>query len=81
MDRLAEALQGFDGAEGGGGGGEDDDGPGGRGGGAAVWQGVNYVRIDGSHDSAERRAAVIRFRSVQQVRHATAGGWGPANAM
>ncbi len=55
MDRLAEALQGFDGAE--------DDGEGG-GGGGSVWCGVDYVRIDGRHDSAERRDAVARFRCV-----------------
>ncbi|GIM10872.1 hypothetical protein Vretimale_14479, partial [Volvox reticuliferus] len=66
MDRLAEALQGFDGAEGSGGtGGDDDDGGGGD---AAVWQGVNYVRIDGSHDSGERRTAVMRFRDDPTVR-------------
>ncbi len=58
MDRLAEALQGFDGAE------DDGAGGGGGGGGGAVWCGVDYVRIDGSHDSAERRDAVARFRCV-----------------
>ncbi len=31
-------------------------------------QGVGYVRIDGSHDSAERQAAVGRFRSDPSVR-------------
>ncbi|EFJ47804.1 hypothetical protein VOLCADRAFT_91788 [Volvox carteri f. nagariensis] len=78
MDRLAEALQGFDGAVGssgadgggGSGGGDDDDGGvgGGGAGGGAVWQGVNYVRIDGSHDSGERRTAVMRFRDDPTVR-------------
>lgn len=92
MDRLAEALQGFDAeaepqvqttaqaiaagnssqdpnsqglhrdgdrdgyGEGGGGGG----GVIGRG--ARTWAGVEYVRIDGSHDSTQRRDAVVRFR-------------------
>jgi hypothetical protein len=39
-------------------------GSGGAGGSAARqgWRGVGYVRVDGSHDSAERHAAVKRFK-------------------
>ena len=59
MDRLAEALQGFDAVDAGGGGG----GGAAAGGRAAAWRpSVPYVRIDGSHDSSERRTAVIKFR-------------------
>lgn len=32
------------------------------------WRGVEYVRVDGSHDSAERHAAVKRFKSDPSCR-------------
>ena len=59
MDRLAEALQGFEGGAGG------QDGPAGPEAGGR-WAGVEYVRIDGSHDSAHRREAVLRFRCAKK---------------
>lgn len=31
------------------------------------WRGVSYVRVDGSHDSTERLAAVRRFKSDPNV--------------
>jgi hypothetical protein len=38
------------------------------GGGGGAWRGVGFVRVDGSHDSRERQAAVQRFRSDPSVR-------------
>jgi hypothetical protein len=32
------------------------------------WRGVGYVRVDGSHDSAERHAAVKKFRTDPSCR-------------
>jgi hypothetical protein len=32
------------------------------------WRGVSYVRVDGSHDSTERLAAVRRFKADPSVR-------------
>jgi hypothetical protein len=32
------------------------------------WRGVGYVRVDGSHDSTERLAAVRRFKADPSVR-------------
>lgn len=32
------------------------------------WRGVEYVRVDGSHDSTERLAAVKRFKHDPSVR-------------
>jgi hypothetical protein len=32
------------------------------------WRGVSYVRVDGSHDSTERLAAVRRFKADSSVR-------------
>lgn len=35
--------------------------------GGADWQGVSYVRIDGSSDSRDRRAAVAQFRDDPNI--------------
>lgn len=66
MDKLAEALGGYHQLPGSC---PEGDEPGGSSGGAGDgWRGVGYVRIDGSHDSHERLAAVSRFRSCPSVR-------------
>eukprot|EP00775_Hariotina_reticulata_P011000 gene11000-11154_t len=63
MDKLAAALAGYgshlpstiDSSS------TSVGGPGGAG--RPGWRGVSYVRVDGSHDSRERQAAVARFKS------------------
>ena len=96
MDRLQEAISGYSST----GGSDTGRGTGGTrspsdmgderrwGGGRRPggWRGVEFVRVDGSHDSQERLTAVQRFRSDPNVRVAllsvTAagvgeyGGWG-----
>jgi hypothetical protein len=62
MDKLAAALAGY-----------GSQLPSSGGGGAAAaglpgWRGVRYVRVDGSHDSRERQAAVKRFKTDPSVR-------------
>ncbi len=61
MDRLAAALGGYEAADGGdaAAAGDEEHPP---------WPGVEYVRIDGSHDMLARREAVRNFRDRPSVR-------------
>ncbi|WIA10259.1 hypothetical protein OEZ85_010458 [Tetradesmus obliquus] len=75
MDQLAAALAGYGSHVSS----SSDDHPdeveaaaaaaaGGAAGGRRRWHGVGYVRVDGSHDSTERLAAVRRFKADPSVR-------------